>query len=287
VNDTLLNPPAVVRPVDDLAALAAEINAAHVAGEGATRKGLEHFRQAGEALLRAKAACGGRKFKPWLEANVRFGRTTAYGYMRLAENWSICSTAEHMREAMQLLVEAPALEEWRETWRDSGLEFPPLATVPELVRWMNSGPLFKFDTPPDIPDDVEGYKLLLRVLATPAAGALLRTGKHLPPPPMRRRTGRLRTRHAVEEHNLECLWQITVEMEAGRFLNWCEAVGATFDKRGFTFPEEPDAGKLRAALLAEFEEPGPADRGFVGAMSHDDLVNWMHGFVYSFFDVGA
>jgi hypothetical protein len=51
-------PAALVRPATDLAALAAEINAQHKAGEDATRRGLEHFRAAGKALLRAKAACG-------------------------------------------------------------------------------------------------------------------------------------------------------------------------------------------------------------------------------------
>jgi DNA N-6-adenine-methyltransferase (Dam) len=99
---------AVVEPAVDLFVLAAEINAEHEAGEEATRKGLEHFRAAGEALIRAKAACGGRKFKPWLKEHVNFGRTTAYSYIKLAENWPICSTAEHMRDALRLLTEKSA-----------------------------------------------------------------------------------------------------------------------------------------------------------------------------------
>ena len=52
------DPPAIVRSGVDLRALAAEINAAHEAGERSTRAGLEHFRKAGEALLKAKKECG-------------------------------------------------------------------------------------------------------------------------------------------------------------------------------------------------------------------------------------
>src|SRR5262245_6450621 len=103
---------AEVRPAEDFDELAAAINGEHALGERATREGLEHFYRAGQALLKVKAACGSRKFKPWLEAHVKFGRTTAYSYMRLAENWSICSAAEHMREALALLAEAPGLAEW-------------------------------------------------------------------------------------------------------------------------------------------------------------------------------
>jgi hypothetical protein len=50
--------PAEVRPAEDMATLAAQINGEYAADEEATRKGLEHFRQAGEFLLRAKRQCG-------------------------------------------------------------------------------------------------------------------------------------------------------------------------------------------------------------------------------------
>lgn len=81
------NQPAEVRPAEDLAALAAAINAAHEAGEGATRQGLEHFRAAGEALIRAKAECGHGNWLPWLEASVSFSNQRASEYMRLAAGW--------------------------------------------------------------------------------------------------------------------------------------------------------------------------------------------------------
>jgi hypothetical protein len=46
----------------NLATLAAGINAAHEAGEQTTWKGLEHFRKAGEALMKAKKQCGQGKW---------------------------------------------------------------------------------------------------------------------------------------------------------------------------------------------------------------------------------
>jgi hypothetical protein len=83
-----LNPPAVVRAAeDDLAELARRINASHAAGEGATRKGLEHFRAAGEALIKAKKRCGHGKFGEWLKANVRCDHSQACRYMKLAREW--------------------------------------------------------------------------------------------------------------------------------------------------------------------------------------------------------
>jgi hypothetical protein len=80
-------------PAEDLGELAAQINAEHEAGEKFTRKGLEQYRAAGEALIKAREQCGSRKFKPWLEANVKFTRQTAYAYIRVAENWDICKAA--------------------------------------------------------------------------------------------------------------------------------------------------------------------------------------------------
>src|SRR4051794_37177312 len=79
------SPPAIVRPATDLAALAAEINSQHAAGEEASRKGLSHYRAAGKALLKAKAACSHGKWLTWLKQNVRFGQRQAYRYMELAK----------------------------------------------------------------------------------------------------------------------------------------------------------------------------------------------------------
>jgi hypothetical protein len=95
----------LVRPADGLAELAVAINAEHEAGEVATRKGLAHFRAAGEALLQAKKKCGHGNWLPWLKANVRFDRMTASRYMRVAASWAKCNTALHLADALRLLTE--------------------------------------------------------------------------------------------------------------------------------------------------------------------------------------
>jgi protein gp37 len=96
---------AAVRPAEDLAALAAEIKAEHAAGEGAARKGLAHFRNAGAALIKARAQCGPGKWLKWVRANLPFDRRTATNYMRVAARWETVSHAEGMRDALRLLTE--------------------------------------------------------------------------------------------------------------------------------------------------------------------------------------
>jgi hypothetical protein len=91
--------PAIVRPAEDLAVLAAEINAAHEAGEDATRKGLEHFRCAGEKLIRAKEQCGHGHWLSWLEKNVKFSVRQAQRYMALAK----CEPGSHLEEQWRAL----------------------------------------------------------------------------------------------------------------------------------------------------------------------------------------
>jgi hypothetical protein len=63
--DPAVNPPAAVRQADALIILALEINREHRDGELATAKGLEHYRRAGAALLKAQDECQRRQV-PWL-----------------------------------------------------------------------------------------------------------------------------------------------------------------------------------------------------------------------------
>jgi hypothetical protein len=73
---------------DELAALAARINAEHEAGDAAARKSLEHYRAAGEALIKAREECKRRKrfFLVWLRENVKaFGQARAYHYIAWAK----------------------------------------------------------------------------------------------------------------------------------------------------------------------------------------------------------
>jgi hypothetical protein len=102
---SIIDPPGIVRAVDALAELAAQINAEHLAGEAAFRKGLEHFRAAGEALIKAKEQCGHGQFKAWVEKNVKASYRTAANYMRIAREWEKCATAAHLRDALRLLTE--------------------------------------------------------------------------------------------------------------------------------------------------------------------------------------
>lgn len=78
--------PIVEVRAESLAELASKINAAHEAGERASWKGLEHFRAAGEALLRAKAQCGHGKWLAWLEKNVSCTERQARRYMAFAKS---------------------------------------------------------------------------------------------------------------------------------------------------------------------------------------------------------
>jgi len=111
-----LEPAAIVRAAEsDLFALAARINAEHEAGEKATRKSLEHYRNAGAALLQAKAKlkedaiAKGEKGKghgswlPWLKENVRFSQRTAWKYMQVAEHWDKLEPGSNLTDALSLL----------------------------------------------------------------------------------------------------------------------------------------------------------------------------------------
>jgi hypothetical protein len=79
----LFTPPAAVAPAQTLGELAAVANAGFHAGEEATRKGLDHYIQAGEALTRAKKLCGHGKWLDWVGKNLRFGDRQARKLMRL------------------------------------------------------------------------------------------------------------------------------------------------------------------------------------------------------------
>jgi hypothetical protein len=86
-----INPPAIVRPVEDLDVLARQINAREEEMVGSV---LEHAKAQGEDLLRAKKACGHGKWLPWLNANVkRIKERQARSYMRLAKNWDTIKSA--------------------------------------------------------------------------------------------------------------------------------------------------------------------------------------------------
>jgi hypothetical protein len=81
---------AEVRPVTDLATLAAKINTECEVGDLTTRRGLEHFRQAGHWLNEAKDRIGHGQWLNWLEENCpKLNERCARRYMKLAKTDSV------------------------------------------------------------------------------------------------------------------------------------------------------------------------------------------------------
>jgi hypothetical protein len=62
-------------------------NAEHEAGQQAQRQSLEHYRKAGEALIRAKTAAGHGNWLKTLKEQAQFSQQRASEYMRLAAGW--------------------------------------------------------------------------------------------------------------------------------------------------------------------------------------------------------
>ena len=100
-----INPvvPAIIKP-SELAALATEINEAHKQGESSARSGLEHFRKAGDALLKVKEQVGHGHFGTWLKEHVHFSQATANYYMRVSREWDKLQTVCNLRDALRVLI---------------------------------------------------------------------------------------------------------------------------------------------------------------------------------------
>jgi phage N-6-adenine-methyltransferase len=114
MNRVPVDPPALVRPAEDLATLAKAINAAHEAAQGAMRTGLEKAREAGDALLKAKAACKHGQWLSWLKGNTKLDRMTAWRYMQLSERWGECNSVLHLADAYRVLFSGGEEEEEQE-----------------------------------------------------------------------------------------------------------------------------------------------------------------------------
>jgi hypothetical protein len=102
------NPVPAVRQADGLHELLACASAEHEAGQRAERASLEHYRKAGEALLRAKAAAGHGNWLPAL-AKTSIPQQRASEYMRLAEGWDKLPPGGSfaLKEALRLIAEPP------------------------------------------------------------------------------------------------------------------------------------------------------------------------------------
>lgn len=76
---------------EPLAVLAAEINQEHAAATAAAVSAIEHARNCGELLIKAKAEIGHGGFQLWLKSNCRVKERQARNYMLLARNWETIS----------------------------------------------------------------------------------------------------------------------------------------------------------------------------------------------------
>lgn len=104
----MVNKPAVVIVAEhcDLASLAQSINTEHTQAHEHLAKALEHARNAGIELQRAKDAMPHGKFLPWLKANCQFSERTARNYMLVARNWQRVADLESVREAVRVLTQS-------------------------------------------------------------------------------------------------------------------------------------------------------------------------------------
>jgi hypothetical protein len=130
----LSDPPAMVRPANDLAALANQINAEREAAERAARQSIEHARVAGEALLEARQQCAqSRDWLLWLKQNVRFSKSTAHNYMSVVRSRGRSqakrktSHARTRRRKRSPSSWAPSLGPWATLQHLGGAATPPYA----------------------------------------------------------------------------------------------------------------------------------------------------------------
>jgi hypothetical protein len=129
-----LEPPAIVRQAEDLGGWLAVAAAEHQAGVEAERAGLEHYRKAGAALARAKAAAG---HGSWLPALKRTGipQQRASEYMRLAAGWDKLPPGGSftLKEALAALA-GPREEDFSGGHRPAG-EWPEEARHATAEQW--------------------------------------------------------------------------------------------------------------------------------------------------------
>jgi hypothetical protein len=77
-----------VKPAGDLASLAAQINQEHELAAAAWRDALTHARNAGAALIEAKAQLQHGQWGAWLAEHFRGSERSAQVYMKVARHWN-------------------------------------------------------------------------------------------------------------------------------------------------------------------------------------------------------
>ncbi len=134
----ILERPAMVAK-DELTALAAEINKEHEAGERVVKKGLEHYRNAGELLIKVKERVGHGHFRKWLKDNVKFNTKSASKYMKIARSWDLVKDCESMSEALgQMCTDTHFVNNGDDAPQDADDEAPEVNWIDktcESVEW--------------------------------------------------------------------------------------------------------------------------------------------------------
>jgi hypothetical protein len=103
--DRTLTPPAIVKTADaNLEQLAYLITAALDAGERAGRQTLERYKEAGEALVKAKTVSKHGDWLKWLDTN-KIDRRRASEAMRVAVMSSKWAGSAHLTEALRLITD--------------------------------------------------------------------------------------------------------------------------------------------------------------------------------------
>jgi protein gp37 len=131
----LFNPPAVIRPAEDLEALAAEIRAEHEAVKGAGRASVEHARNAGERLARIQDHLKEKHgWIKWLKERAQLNRVTAANYLIIYQEWDKCKTVLHLgvRGVLEYLRTGRTGEEEEDEGEEQTPEYVTLAQWNEM-----------------------------------------------------------------------------------------------------------------------------------------------------------
>lgn len=126
-----VSPPVINRPAEDaeMQQLAYEASAAIEAADKATKNTLERYKEAGEALSKAKKKCGHGKWLSWLKGHGIHVKTAGRA-LRVAANWSKLDTVSNLADAFKAMAEAPEETE----------KAKPVDKAPLCKRCQNVGP---------------------------------------------------------------------------------------------------------------------------------------------------
>jgi len=130
-----------MRTERSLQELAAQINAAHRACQGAMTEGLQHAMRAGEALLEAKARVAHGDWLPWLREHCLVSERTARAYMQVARALpaKTATVADLTFQGALKALAAPKAAPLGEEWQQIPAEGRMFAFLVQQVRAIDPG----------------------------------------------------------------------------------------------------------------------------------------------------